>query len=256
MSEAKTTKINKKVILIGILVVILVVAVVIVYTSVIAPAMKKNNFIKEYGQELYDTIGLVSEGEYIKFGSYEQDNDTANGKETIEWLVLEVKDGKALVISKNILECMPFYNEKEFTDWGTCTLRTWLNEEFYNEAFSDAEKAMVPTVTVVAERSPYPSNTANPGENTEDKVFILNVQEAESYLSSNKARKSLCTEYTKAKGNFVDDNGYGWWWLRTNGRDKKLATYVYEHGKVAYLGNWVNATETGVRPVIWIDLNA
>ena len=48
MSEAKTTKINKKVILIGILVVILVVAVVIVYTSVIAPAMKKNNFIKEH----------------------------------------------------------------------------------------------------------------------------------------------------------------------------------------------------------------
>lgn len=39
-------------------------------------------------------------GHYVSFGKYEQDNNTSNGKEKIEWLVLEVKDGKALVISK------------------------------------------------------------------------------------------------------------------------------------------------------------
>lgn len=44
-------------------------------------------------------------GHYVSFGKYEQDNNTSNGKEKIEWLVLEVKDGKALVISKYALDC-------------------------------------------------------------------------------------------------------------------------------------------------------
>ena len=33
-------------------------------------------------------------GDYVFFGTYEQDNNNSNGKEDIEWLVLEKKEGK------------------------------------------------------------------------------------------------------------------------------------------------------------------
>ena len=45
--------------------------------------------------------------DYITFGTYEQDNDTSNGAEPIEWEVPDVKGGKALVISKYILDAKP-----------------------------------------------------------------------------------------------------------------------------------------------------
>ena len=41
----------------------------------------------------------ISIGEYFAFGVYEQDNDLTNGKEPIEWLVLDVQDGEDLLLS-------------------------------------------------------------------------------------------------------------------------------------------------------------
>jgi len=52
----------------------------------------------------FDALRNIKKGQYITFGAYEQDNNTLNGKGTIEWLVLEVKNGKALVISKYALD--------------------------------------------------------------------------------------------------------------------------------------------------------
>ena len=43
---------------------------------------------------------LLAVGSIITFGAYEQDNNTRNGKEPIEWQVLEIKGGRALLISK------------------------------------------------------------------------------------------------------------------------------------------------------------
>ena len=71
-------------------------------------------------------------GHYVSFGKYEQDNNTSNGKEKIEWLVLEVKDGKALVISKYALDCKPYNTSSTNVTWETCSLRNWLNNDFIN----------------------------------------------------------------------------------------------------------------------------
>ena len=37
-------------------------------------------------------------GDYVVFGSYQQDSKTSNGKEDIAWLVLAKEDNKVLVI--------------------------------------------------------------------------------------------------------------------------------------------------------------
>ena len=93
-------------------------------------------------------------GDIIEFGAYEQDNEKSNGKEPIEWQVLAKEDNKILVISKYALDAKPYNTEFENVTWETCTLRTWLNETFLDEAFSKAEKSMIQTTEVSADKNP------------------------------------------------------------------------------------------------------
>ena len=82
----------------------------------------------------------VSVGDTITMGRFEQDNNTGNGAEAIEWLVLDVRDGKALVISKYGL--ITSYYGKSYA-WEASEIRRWLNGAFLNEAFDDAERACI-----------------------------------------------------------------------------------------------------------------
>ena len=107
--KKKNVKLKKKIIVISSLVFVVVAAFCVIFNTVVVPEQQKKEFIAKYGQETYDKFGVVEKGKYIKFGEYEQDNNLTNGKEDIEWLVLEVKDGKALVVSKYLLDCKPFY---------------------------------------------------------------------------------------------------------------------------------------------------
>jgi len=43
-------------------------------------------------------------GDIVYFGTYEQDNDTTNGKEDIKWLVLAKENNRVLVISDKALD--------------------------------------------------------------------------------------------------------------------------------------------------------
>ncbi len=197
----------------------------------------------------------VKVGDYIQFGEYEQDNNTANGKEAIDWLVLDVQDGKALVISKYALDCQPYNEEYEAVTWETCTLRNWLNNEFLNEAFSGTEKSKIPTVTVSADKNP--SYDTDPGNATRDKVFLLSIEEANEYFSSDAARACEPTAYAKAQGVWVnDDNGNCWWWLRSPGYGQKNASSVGIDGWVSVSGYFVGNVGLAARPALWINLES
>ena len=52
--------------------------------------------------------GVAEIGGYITCGSYEQNGSHTDGKEKIEWLVLDISDGKALVVSKYALDVKPY----------------------------------------------------------------------------------------------------------------------------------------------------
>ena len=93
-------------------------------------------------------------GDTVFFGSYEQDNETSNGKEDIEWLVLAKENNRLLVVSQYGLDCQQYNTNETEVTWENCTLREWLNEDFFHAAFSDREKAMIPTVTVSADKNP------------------------------------------------------------------------------------------------------
>lgn len=198
-------------------------------------------------------LAKANPGDTVLFGEYEQDNNTSNGKEDVEWLVLEVKDGKALVVSKYALDCKQYNTSNTDVTWETCTLRKWLNNDFINAAFSSYEKAMIPTVTVSADK-----NSTNPGNATQDQVFLLSITEANKYFGSDSARQCKPTDYAFANGAYVNSvNGNCGWWLRSPGVTQysaHSAAYVHNSGGVYESGCDVNISTSAVRPAMWISL--
>ena len=197
-------------------------------------------------------LKICNIGDYIKFGAYEQDNNTSNGKEDIEWLVLDKQDGKVLVISKYALDCQQY--NKSYTDvtWETCSLRKWLNNTFINNAFSTEEQALIPTVTVSAEKNPWYGT--NPGNATQDKVFLLSFHEVSKYFDSNDAKKCAPTDYAIAQG--AHDRDACWWWLRSPGNSQNFAATVSSGGGVNVLGGSVDNGNDAVRPALWISFDS
>jgi len=206
-------------------------------------------------QVIKDQLKNIKVGSHIIFGVYEQDNNTANGKEEIEWLVLEVNDGKALVISKYALDCKQYNTSRTTVTWETCSLRKWLNNDFINAVFSAEEKAMIPTVTVSADKNPEYST--KPGNATQDQVFLLSITEANKYFSVDREKWCEPTDYAVANGAYVSSsNGNCWWWLRSPGYGQDRAASVFSDGDVDEYGDNVNYDDGAVRPALWIDLNS
>jgi hypothetical protein len=206
-----------------------------------------------YSEYKVEKLRNAQVGDYIMFGTYEQDNNTSNGSEEIEWLVLDVQDGKALVISKYALDCKPYNFEDKAVVWETCTLRKWLNEDFINTSFSVDEKSMIPTVTVNAdENTEY--NTVS-GNDTQDKVFLLSIDEARGYFGSDSDRLCEFTDYAYAKLNYGSKDNC-WCWLRSPGGYQYYAAVVGSSGGVSGMGYIVSNEYTAVRPAMWISIDS
>ncbi len=199
----------------------------------------------------FKTVGSI-----VTFGSYEQDNDLTNGKEPIEWIVLDVQDGKSLLISKYALDSQKYNTDPTLVTWETCSLRSWLNDSFLNEAFSGDEQLLIPEVTVESHRNPDVSNV-NPGKPTIDRVFLLSIQEAEQYFSSNEERRCAPTAYAKTGLTYVNRNlGTCLWWLRSPGSNWNSAAFaagIFDDGSLNTEGTYVNNNNNAVRPALWID---
>lgn len=202
-------------------------------------------------------------GSYVTFVTYEQDNNLTNGNEDIEWLVLARENNRLLIISRNALDSKPYNTEDVSVTWETCTLRTWLNQDFLNTAFSSEEQAMIPTVTVKAEKKA--ERGPNPGNDTQDKVFLLNDPEVELYFPDRNMRTCDQTAYLAAQMAVERMIGYGsksmprvghyaGWWLRGPGEhSRENASNVDNEGYINEC--YVNKDNyLTVRPAIWIQL--
>ena len=196
----------------------------------------------------------------IPFGRYPQASKNENAP--IEWLVLKIDGSRALLISKYALDCRQYNTSGANVTWETCTLRKWLNGTFLNAAFSESERAMIPSVTVSADKNP--SYSTSPGNSTTDQVFLLSITEVNKYFSSNSARQCQGTAYCYAQGAFEADaqgvfgadKGNCWWWLRSPGYDSYGAASVRRKGSVNDDGYGVDDISIAVRPALWIDLGS
>lgn len=228
--------------------------------------------------------GDVSEGDIVVFGNYEQDNDLDNGLEPIEWEVLQIRDGNALLLSHYALDSQPYNQEIQKITWEHCSLRYWLNEEFMNIAFTASEAEQIMETTVINRDNPVYETKG--GKDTKDKVFILGFDEIEQYYDIgpdtwDQSNEELVCQLTYfGRERYIEDKAvyYGesleetkeWyqqieskfghnacdWWLRSPGGDSRKASLVLYYGVVLDSGDPTYDACAGVRPAIWVDENA
>lgn len=196
--------------------------------------------VKQYYRLLFSKVTV---GDTIVFGSYELDDNATNGKEGIEWLVLAKEDDTILVISRYGVDWQKYNGEETSTSWEKCTLRSWLNHDFFYSAFSEKEQTIILTTTVSADENP--EYNVNPGSDTQDKMFLLSILEADKYFNSNRER--TCR--------FIAQDAW-FWWLRSPGETLDNAATVDRDGSINKEGAQVNIVNILVRPAMWIDLSA
>lgn len=200
-------------------------------TTVVTPTLEESN--KNNGAALSYEIGS-----YVKFGSYDQDNNLSNGFEEIEWMVIDKHDNSALLISRYALDCLSYNNTHEETSWEECSLRQWLNGTFYNKAFSPDEQDKI--------ANPYLS----------DKVFVLSIAETNQYFSTSSSRKTGATKTAVANGSYQENDVCGWW-LRDTGDTSLIAARVNKDGDIVTYDSTEGGVERkdySVRPAIWITI--
>lgn len=208
---------------------------------------KMRSFVK-------DKMYLAEVGDIVLFGSYEQDVNLDNGSEAIEWRVLDKVDNRLFVISEYALEKKPFNEKSDFVTWETCTLRQWLNNEFISKAFNEDEKKEILTTKVEPHKNPR--RDTKQGNATQDKVFLLSIQEANQYFTNDDERCCKPSNTARNNGVFVVNDGNCYWWLRSAGYFQFYAALVGSRGSVIECGNYVYFDSYGVRPALWINLNS
>ena len=177
----------------------------------------------------------------IKFGNYWQSND--KNKEAIEWKVLAKENGKALLISKYALDCKPYNQNNCNITWEECTLRKWINSDFINNAFSEEEQQIIALT----------KNDTKGSRTTEDKVFLLSIEESQKYFKNAEERKCMPTPYAKYNNAWYGDYGFCYWSLRSPGLDQSRAAYVNFDGDVYSDGSSVDFGINAVRVAMWVD---
>lgn len=230
-------------------------------------------------------------GKLVQLGTYEQDNDLTNGSEPIDWIVLDIQDNKAFLLSRYVLMGTRYHHLETPITWAECQLRDRLNSDFYNDAFTQSEKGCILLTHNINPDNPIYGTDG--GADTDDYVFLLSLDEVNQYLTNdyfpfaaigtgyphrNLARGARPTPYAFAQKAYSAYSIHGetaltadntWYYLRTPGKDSLRAAVIhassdiYEYGfgitamseSLSYWNKLIATTE-GVRPALWVDLSA
>lgn len=258
---------------------ILVIAIGTLTVTVIIPSVRYNNALKNVEEKNYEEAYLTFKslrmfkdsksqastllkehpevaqiGDIITFGNYEQDNKTANGKEEIEWKVLDKdENGKMFVISRYALDCRHYHSKIEQVTWEASDIRHWLNNDFYSTAFTKSERAKIKTTTL--ENRDSADFGTDGGNNTKDKIFLLSIDEASTYLPTPLERVCLATKYAESQGSQLESLTRSCrWWLRSPGTTQHTAASVKIDGFILNMGAPVGVEKRSIRPAMWVEL--
>jgi len=195
-------------------------------------------------------------GSTVSFGGY-------------DWRVLASRDSKSLIIAEDVIEQRPYSIDLVDTTWETCALRKYLNGEFLQK-LSEEDQGRIAEEKI---RNPHNLwyNTQG-GRDTSDKIFILSLEEIDSYFGNSGDYQNQRRKKYK-NGEFIADNN-GWyfsniydvsrqvsssdtvpfWWLRSPGLDSFGAAFVCSNGTVNVDGGLIHGPKGGVRPALWLNM--
>ena len=196
-------------------------------------------------------------GDKISFGSY-------------EWRVLEVQNNTALIITEYIIEQRAYHNAYKDITWADCSLRKYLNSEFYDR-FSAAEKLrIIPVLNKNPDNQWYGTKG---GTDTQDSIFLLSIEEtvcryfgdsSSKLYSPGKNQRYWFERKDKNNSKRIArlesrKEGSWWWWLRSPGRVSIKAVYIHGDGNIGIQGNNIlkgnisdGECKGGVRPALWL----
>lgn len=212
----------------------------------------------------------------VTFGAYEQDGDLDNGKENIEWIVLDKKGNEYLLLSKYVLDYCQFQKNKvdgASISWNNSEIRIWANNEFLNEAFSEDDKGHVIIKSI--------DNTINDYYNlrpTEDKVFLLSIDEIikyfgvknenydgdkiNNYVKVNEKSRTFATSFARNRGviigakNEMSTNGKiyscGYYTRSMRNSNNNQVSYINEIGADGFTSVYDAWKRFGFRPAVWV----
>ncbi len=198
--------------------------------------------------------------------------------EPLKWRVLDPSTG--LVLCESIIDSQAYsntiynygtdengtayWNDAEHThyanDYATSSIRAWLNDDFYNTAFSSSQKASI--LTSELDNKAYSTSYSEyDSKTTYDKIFLLSWSEMQNtaygfpaYTGSSYARQAKGTDYAKCQGLWASSsNECSFQRLRSAGISSEYACEVHGAGSLDY-GYWcVHSTSNGVRPALKIS---
>lgn len=212
----------------------------------------------ECGKRLYNRFleheSRLDVGKIIKFGSYLPEFCESNKRQSIEWIILDKDSTSILVISKYAIDKKGWgaFAVRE-NQWETCNMREWLNSNFYDNAFTNEEKALIQSTCVTPSSNPnFPS--AVQGNMTHDNLFLLSITEAKKYFITDNERK--CLPHPEYYASYAKNSMNVSWWLRTIGGnyDTNFVTYVEANGGINYEGGTYSYGNEYVRPAMRIRL--
>ena len=250
-------------------------AVILVLNTVL-PAFAAEDALSEpvINGPVINGSGIVT-WECINFGTYPQAADGT--KAPVKWRVLKVEDSTALLLSDKNLDMLEYDTSIQASDWESSSLRSFLNSDFYNEAFTADERAAVKEVTISNPDSPVWFTEG--GNDTSDKVFCLSIEDVFNkaygfmdngfskggvsgkngawYSVADGTRKAVNTAYAASKeGYYTEVQGnVASWWLRSPGYNRLSAAGVSSNGAVYAAKSYMIRRNMAVRPALYIDLS-
>ncbi|HBJ19196.1 MAG TPA: hypothetical protein DDY70_05625 [Clostridiales bacterium] len=259
-------------------------------------------YIKDYTQREACLAKIADSSFYQKDYKYIKGDVYWFKFEPIKWVILkeDKENGKAMLMAELALDVKPFQDQvkkvgdlyyvdsEEVPDetaaynWEYSYIRKWLNDTFYNTAFTDLQKEIIQTTKI--DNSAYDGTLRlkdkSPNEDynnpdTEDKIFLLSLQE---FLTLPRFQPNLTNndnyvgyaDYYKAMGGLLKAaikngetvysngasyifrtprNGYGdvvWGYSYAN----TLGSNPYKQYDCPYADN----QNYGIVPVLWINL--
>ena len=220
-------------------------------------------------------------GDEVVFGHYLQ-NINSNETQPIEWVVLDNSKNRIKLLSKKVLEVMPFHNQYNGAYWPKSDLRKWLNNDFFKDAFSkDEQKAIISTSQTWYI---YDNELRTKAQKTNDKVTLLSISEASDYFIDENTKRSIFGYYsstntvknshikatkdyymaeitTYANRDYMPDKmtPVGMqvtesWWLCDTYAEREFASYTGVRDSRFFVNYERVMNKHGVRPVITIDI--
>ena len=215
---------------------------------------KKN--ISHSNMDIISEPDKITIGGIIPFGNY-------------EWRVLDVQNKKALILAENIVEIRQYNPVCANVTWENCTLRNYLNNEFFEKFNAEQQERIEKTLNFNKNNYWYGTNG---GMKSMDKIFLFDLEEADKYFGNSGDYVNKKRKIQDFQNIISDNNGYYftnshdservtehnhkscWWWLRSPGGNSKSAACVYDDGGVNVSGFIVNNLHGGVRPALWLRL--